>query len=298
MTARPAATVEQGGAMSVTSPLTMPVTPAAPPIRATLTHAFFNQCNIILLGGTILFSWAIGSRIPMAVGVGAEVIWLAVGARSRVFWRWIEVQAQRREGERWGRDVTEMVGALAPDRATWLQRLRADLVALDRLMVERGAGPPSRSVDPKLKALWLALGRLAATQERLDGLASEDHARALRQEMERIHQALAEEKDVEARITLRQGLGLGQRGLKSLEKVGALRGALDTRASTLEMSLEQTRAQLVWGAPEDELALALDELLAVATLTGELEVEGEAVAALSRLGLLDLSGRGVDGRRA
>jgi hypothetical protein len=265
-------------------------------MREMLTHAFFNQYNIILLGGSILFSWAIGSRIPMAIGAAAEVVWLAVGARSPVFWRWVEVQAQRREEERWGRGVTETVGALDAERGAWLKRVRADLVDLDRLIDERRAGPPSRSADPTLKELWLAFARLAAAQERIAALAGEDHASAVREEMERIHQALVEEKDVEGRITLRQALGLGQRCLKSLEKVEAVRGALDTKAWMLEMSLDQMRSELVGGSSQDELTPALDELLTVATLTSELEAESEAVAALSRLGVLTLSEAGIGAR--
>ena len=59
----------------------------APSSRPTsyLGAAFTVQYNLILLGGSALFSLASASPIPIAIGAGAELLWLAIGPRLSSF---------------------------------------------------------------------------------------------------------------------------------------------------------------------------------------------------------------------
>src|SRR5688500_12969254 len=72
--------------MSNASALTAP--PSERPSYAA--RAFFLQYNLILLGGSALFSLAAASPWPLAIGFGAEFLWLAIGSNLGAVRRWFD----------------------------------------------------------------------------------------------------------------------------------------------------------------------------------------------------------------
>src|SRR5215207_4409081 len=87
--------------------------PAAEPAPNYLSTAFYSQYNLILFGGSALFSLAAASPVPILLGLAAELGWLAVGPGLPVFRRKVD---QRLEAERRVRlDDEVMVGMRSLD---------------------------------------------------------------------------------------------------------------------------------------------------------------------------------------
>src|SRR5262245_52855818 len=63
--------------------------------RGVFGRAFWNQYNLILIGGAGLFALATFSWLPLLVGAGAEALWMVLGADSGPFRRWVERQESK-----------------------------------------------------------------------------------------------------------------------------------------------------------------------------------------------------------
>src|SRR5262245_253276 len=80
-----------------------------------LSTAFYSQYNLILLGGSALFSLASASPLPLAIGAAAEVLWLGIGPRLPVFRKAVEQQADTERRARLDDEVMIGMRTLGPD---------------------------------------------------------------------------------------------------------------------------------------------------------------------------------------
>jgi len=250
--------------------------------ESPLKYAIWNQYNLILLGGALLISVALGSRVPLMVAAVGEVLWLLIGRFAPPFRRWVATQAQGQEAERWAGETETAARALDPDAAARVRSVGHAAAEIWRLAQEQGLdhtlGTETRD---KLGTLVHAYSRMAAVYQRLTRFLGDSRTSAVEEELVRLGQALADEKDPAVRLSLRQALAVGQRRLKQLEQIESTRRTLEVKMSTMQMSFEYVRSQVFSGAGADELVGALDEMVTAASFVSE--VEAEAAASLSRV---------------
>jgi hypothetical protein len=242
-----------------------------------LRRAFFNQYNLILLGGAAAFALALPSYWPLlAAGVG-EVVWITIGAGS-AWWRGVVERQQSRELQAHHADTRSMAAAgLAPHYATRLKALEGLSREIRRLVIDRGLDPSPLDREGRgLDAMLLVFVKIATLHHQLDQFAGAGSVGHVEQELMRLGQQLADEKDMSVRLTLRQALTLGQRRLKQHEQIDSQRRALGIKLSTLEMSFDYLRSHVFGGSSAEELALALDELAAGASFLPAAEAEVQA----------------------
>ena len=146
-----------------------------------------------------------------------------------------------------------------------------------RLVIDRGLDPSPLDREGRgLDAMLLVFVKIATLHQQLDQFAGAGSVGHVEQELMRLGQALADEKDMSVRLTLRQALTLGQRRLKQHEQIDSQRRALGIKLSTLEMSFDYLRSHVFGGSSAEELALALDELAAGASFLPAAEAEVHA----------------------
>ena len=244
--------------------------------------AFNNQYNIILLIGCAAFSAALLSPWPIVIGLGAEVLWLLFGANSASFREYAERQREAAAlSQRDAADASVVVG-LEPVYATRVKALRLLGGEIRRLSRERGIDPRLFDApDDRLELLVGSFVKMAALHQRLSRFVADASPVHLEEEIVRLGQALADEKDPAVRLSLRQALTLGQRRLKQHEQIESQRRALGVKMGTLEMSFDYLRSHVFSGSPAQELATEMQELVAGASFLTA--AEAEANASLARL---------------
>jgi hypothetical protein len=248
--------------------------------------AFANQYNLILLGGAVAFSAALLTPWPLvAAGLG-ELLWLTIGASSASFRQYAERHKQQEERHRREVDDASVVKALEPMYGTRVKTLHAMAEEIRRLSRERGfdARLFESGRDPSEDKLGVLIGsfvKMALLHQRLSRFVADGSPGHLEEEIVRLGQALADEKDPAVRLSLRQALTLGQRRLKQHEQIESQRRALGVKMGTLEMSFDYLRSHVFSGSPPQELAAELQELVAGASFLSA--AEAEANASLARL---------------
>jgi hypothetical protein len=250
--------------------------------------AFTNQYNIIYIVAALAFSLALMSPWPAVAGAVGELLWLTIGATSEGFQQW----AQQRlvEDERSQRSAADasVVRGLEPVYATRTQALQNMAQEIRRLARERGIDPRLfNGPEDRLEMLLGAFVKMAALHQRLSRFASDGGPNHLEEEIVRLGQSLADEKDPAVRLSLRQALTLGQRRLKQHEQIDSQRRALGVKMGTLEMSFDYLRSHVFSGSSPQELAIELQELVAGANFLNA--AEAEANASLARMSVVPTS---------
>jgi hypothetical protein len=255
--------------------------------RQLRARAFLHQTNLILLGGTALFSLALWSLWPLVAGLVGEVLWLGVASNSPRFRRLVS-QERGAETRRLGAVArAQAVARLEPSYAAQVRNLETLADEVRRLTEARGLDPlPLDRPDRGLDSLLLAYAKLAVLHQQLSqpmggrgGGANAEGTNPVAQELARIGAALAEEKDPTLRLSLRQAMAIGQRRLKQHEQVDIQRRALGIKMSTLEMSFDYLRSHIFGGTTEQDLARELDEVHAGLTFLPAAEAEAQAAIA-------------------
>jgi hypothetical protein len=233
-----------------------------------LRRAFFDQHNLILLGGSVAVAIAFASWAPAIVGLAAEALWLGGVVSSPRVRRWVFRQA----------------GKAGPPLPANGYTARAESLGRAARTLRPILGGRIPDATAKLDAIPVLFNQMAALHGKVAALLDSDGPR-LQQEVVRFTQLLAEEKDPAVRLTLRQALALAQRRQKQHEQLEKTRRMLEAKMSALEASFEALRSRAAGGAAREELSAALDELAAAALFVTELESETSTV--LSRLVITD-----------
>jgi hypothetical protein len=211
------------------------------PLRPSyLARAFSLQYNVILLGGSALFSLAAASPLPLAVGAGAELVWLVVGSNLGPVRRWLD----RRDAF----SEVEAAPEPAPEPEPVFDRVYSHRINLfDRALAEIRALAAQRA-DPRFVS---AVVRLAPLRQSFLAVcqAHQGTARFLEAtpegefeaEVERLQRVLAQEHDLSAKMGIRQAIVLAKR---RVEQRQAMTGEITTLALRLE-TIERGVAHLL-----------------------------------------------------
>lgn len=266
---------------------------SAPPVNL-FRQALLEQHNLILLAGAAGLSLALATSTPLLVALGGEVLWLLLAPRHPSFRRWAAQRAANASGsttpvhDRNGpqlpavpaRRTPPAAQMVDPDQARRAHELQAVASEIQQLAAERGAdGDLLAHLGGRLYSLQQSFLRMATVQHKLSRFLGDGRAAQLEQEVVRLGQALATEKDLGVKLSLRQALSIGQRQLKQHEQIENTRRALDVKLATLEMSFGYLRSVLVGGGTGAELISHLEELESGTGFVSELEDEATAAVA-------------------
>jgi hypothetical protein len=247
-----------------------------------LGAAFFQQYNLILFGGTALFSLASASPLPAAVGAGLELLWLGVGSRLAPFRRWVDRRVDTALRLQLDDSITTAMQALD---GVYTSRL----VALERVLEEvRGFALQSgdeRSLAPvftRLDALRPGVLRVCQLHQRLSRFLNDPAEAGLEQEIARLDRAFTTERDLGVRFTLRQAVVLAQRRKQERDRLEGMRRAVELRLEMIDQSVAHLRSRSATLLSPPELGAEVDALTAQLASVAALEAEVvEASAAAS-----------------
>jgi len=234
-----------------------------------LSTAFYSQYNLILLGGSALFSLASASPWPAVVGVAAELGWLSWGPRSSVFRRRVDERAAR---ERRARLDDEVMSGMRGLNAEHTGRL----LALGQHISWITMTGDDASLE--LETLRPAFMRLCQLRERLQQRLEEMRMRPPEQEAADLSRAYAAEKDLGLRFTLHQGIKAAQKKVEQQHRLGDVLRQVDVKLSLVEQSLPHLRNQQQQGLAGADLAREIHSVMTHVLLLPALEAELEARA--------------------
>jgi hypothetical protein len=246
----------------------------APSSASLFWRAFANQYNLILLAGACAFAYALESWLPLALAALGEFVWLVMGAPSRMFRRWVARQDAVQDQARRSAAAAQASRGLGEPYAQRVAALEYAGQDTRRLSRELGLDPGTLAAgEVKIDTLVRSFVNMATLHQRLVRFLAESQSRQPQGEILRLTQELEREQNAAVRLSLRQALAVGQRRAKQLEQIEAAARALEVKMSTLEMSFDYLRSQMVGGASAEELTAALGELVTGAGFMGELEAE-------------------------
>jgi hypothetical protein len=246
-----------------------------------VSNAFYWQYNLILLGGAGLFSLASASLVPLAVGLALELVWLGLGSRLGAFRHHVDLQV---ESERRSRLDDSMLGgmrALGTEHTSRLVALEQAIAAISS-RASSADGPIPIAALAELDPLRPLFLRHCQLHERLTRRLHELAAMPPEQEVARLSQAYAAEKDLGARFTLHQAVKLAQKKVEQQGRMLEMRRELERTLGLIERVPSQLHHQQQLGVSSAELAADMHTLLSSIAVPEALEVE------LSELGVLSV----------
>jgi hypothetical protein len=246
-------------------------------------RAFFNQYNYILLGSATLYSLATQSWLPFIVGLGAETLWLVLGADSAAFRRWAGRQEEKEARQALEKEMAAMQAGLRDHYAARFSDLRALVAEITRLAAEnRGIETLLlRDEMAKLGQLLLSFLRMATMSQRLQTFLDENLGSDIERDIARAQRALRSEQDPRVQASYKQALALAQKRLKQHDQIDNARKALVVQMDTLEKALGYLKTHIMGIGSREELAKELDGLVLGVASVADLEAEAdEAISAL------------------
>ncbi|HKA90807.1 MAG TPA: hypothetical protein VKE22_24260 [Haliangiales bacterium] len=253
--------------------------PKAQKPRSVWGRAFFNQVNLILLGGAALFALTTFSWIPLLVGAGAEVLWLVLGADSSVFRRWVAVQEGKEKQRETERKAAEAIAALSPG---YLERFRQLEEIAEEIRKLAGDNPSLetqlvQTEMDKLSRLLHTFLHMAVVHQRLSQYLEEGYETEIQRDIDRCEQALARERDPEVLSTLRQSQSLAEKRLKQHAAIEASYKVVSVKMETLEKSFRYLKSHVIAISSQEELTQEIDELITGVEAVEDLGTETEGI---------------------
>jgi hypothetical protein len=242
-----------------------------------VSTAFYSQYNVILLGGSALFALASASPLPLAAGIVGELLWLSLGPRLPAFRRHVDQHADSERRARLDDELMHGMRSLAPIHTARLLAVSHNISWIAMNAEASAGGGPERAALAELEGLRACFLRLCQLQERLGQRLEELRLAPPEQEVARLSQAYAAEKDLGLRFTLHQAIKLAQRKIEQQAHLVDAQRQIDLKLSLLEQSLVHLKNQQQLGVAWPELARDLQGIVSHAGGVAALQAElGEA----------------------
>ena len=256
--------------------------------KLSLVHrAFWNQYNFILLGAAGLFSIATFTWIPLLLGAGVEVLWLALGSDTAPFKRWVTIQEGLEAQQRLKQHAEACLGAL---ESAYLKRFNELEQVSERIQALAKENPTFETqmlqgeMD-KLGKLLHSFLDMAVTHQRLGHYLAENDENEMRRDIEASERALRNEHNSEITAGLRQGMALAQKRLKQHQSIEASYRLLGVKMDTLDKSFRYLESHVVAISEREELSQEIDELILGVDAVSEIGDEMEGT--LKEIGKVD-----------
>jgi hypothetical protein len=255
------------------------MTTAIEPAPSYVASAFYSQYNLILLGGSALFSLASASPWPLAIGVGCELLWLGLGSRTPAFRRAMDGKAEAARRTSADDEVLSSMKGLGPEHNARMVAV-GQTISLITMNGGSATDPELRAAIGELEQLRPVFLQFCQLQERLSLRLQEMQANPPQQEVQRLSAAYAAEKDLGMRLTLHQAIKVAQKKIEQQSRMVELRRNVELKLSMVEQVLGMLRNQQQLGAPTHELVHEMRGLVAQVGTTATFEAELSEVAAV------------------
>jgi hypothetical protein len=242
-----------------------------------LKRAFFNQYNYILLGSSAVYALATQSVLPLIVGLGAETLWLVLGADSAAFRRWADRQDAKEARQQLDKEMAALLARLRDDHADRFIALRKTVSEVGQLANENKGLETMllRDEMAKLDQLLLSFLRMATMNQRLHKFLDENLGSDIERDIARAQRALRSEQDPRVQASYKQALALAQKRLKQHDQIENAYKALAVQMDTLEKALGYLKSHIMGIGSRDELAKELDGLVLGVASVADLEAEAD-----------------------
>jgi hypothetical protein len=247
-----------------------------------VSSAFYWQYNLILLSGAALFSLASASLVPLAAGLGLELVWLLLGSRSSAFRHHVDMELETARRARLDDSMLGGMRALGTEHTSRLVALEQAISAISS-RASSGGGPIPIGALAELDQLRPLFLRHCQLHERLSRRLQELALAPPEQEVARLSQAYAVEKDLGARFTLHQGIKLAQKRLDQQARMVEMRRELEQALAPIERIPGQLHQQQQLGLSSAELATDMHALLSSVGMPETFEAELSELGAFSVL---------------
>jgi hypothetical protein len=240
---------------------------------SVLRRALLNQYNYIFLGGTGLVSLATGSWFPALVGVGAEILWVVLGADSAPFRRWVALQETKEAKQRLLGEVARLASSLDAGYIERFDALKAMADEIQTLAQDNKGFEISllQTEMAKLGQLLHSFLKMAANHQRLQRYLAQNPVSDVERDIARCQRAMKQESDPRVQASLRQALELAQKRLKQHLQVEGAWKALSVQMDTLEKAFDYLKSHILGIGSGAELAEELDNLVSGVSTVTELE---------------------------
>lgn len=249
-----------------------------------LRYAFANVYNLSLLGGAAVASAATQDWAIAVIAGGVEALWLAIGADTAPFRRWVDRQ-HREKAARAHRDArrARIIALPGPERERAIELVAAHIgMGRELEKNEHWTGDLVRDEYARLDELLDSFVELAEAATRLDAYGRQYDVQKLRKELSRHQQLAAAPGDEEARSLAARNADLVQKRIVGLEEMARLVQRTRGQMSVIENSFSLLRDQIVSLKPPQDIKGQLDEIVAGVAAVRSVLAEGngtlEAVA--------------------
>lgn len=238
-----------------------------------LKRALLNQYNYIFLGGAGLLTAATGSFLPAIVALGAEVLWVVLGADSAAFRRWVEKQESNEAKQAMLKEVAALAGTLEDSYAERFTALRKLIDEIQELARENQGLATSllQAEMAKLGQLLHSFLRMAAQHQRLTRYLTDNPVAEVERDIARGQRALKQEEDPRVQASHKQALALAQKRLKQHQQIEGVWKSLAVQMETLEKSFDYLKSHILGIGTPEELAQEVDNLVSGVSTVSELE---------------------------
>ncbi len=229
-------------------------------------YAFANLYNLSLLGGAAVAAAATDDWAVAAIAGGLEVIWLAIGADTAPFRRWVDRQ-HRKELNTAAKERRRVRILALPDQR---DRERAiDLIEAHILMgkeLEKNEHWTAELVGDeysRLESLLDAFVELAEAVARFDRYLQQSDPNKLRKDIARQKQlASVPGGDPETTALATRNVDLLEKRATTLVELGRLVERTRAQMSVIENTFNLLRDQIVSLKPPQDIKGQLDEIVA------------------------------------
>jgi ElaB/YqjD/DUF883 family membrane-anchored ribosome-binding protein len=228
-------------------------------------YAIADQHNLILLFGAAVFSLAYASPLPVLAAGVAELLWLVVGPRSKAFRALVDNRIDAQQKAYLEAEMDSALGKLPEAYSARFQALKRNAEEVLARVRERADVPPQqlRSTAYGLLTMRRIFLDFQALARRVLTLVEATPTANLEEEMLRLQQAFAADRDLSARMTIRKALTQTQRQLQQQQQLLSLGRTVELRLDTIEKGLGYLKDQVIESGTErlpHEFARVLGEV--------------------------------------
>ncbi|RYZ08419.1 MAG: hypothetical protein EOO73_08190 [Myxococcales bacterium] len=241
-----------------------------------LATAFYSQYNLILLGGSALFSLASASPVPLALGCAAELLWLGVGPRLPVFKKRVDATLDGERRALLEDEVMAGMRSLSPQHSSRLLGVTQSISWITLRADTAATSPEDREMLLDLEELRPVFLRLCQLHERVTQRLEEVKLSPPEQEVADLSRAYAAEKDLGVRFTLHQGIKAAQKRIEQQVRWAELQRQVEQKLTIVEQALSHLVGQQQLGLSGSDLNREVQGIVAHVVMLPALEAELDA----------------------
>lgn len=228
--------------------------------RSYLVGLFMLQYNLILFGGSALFSLASASPLPLLVGLGAEALVLLVGSNLPGVRRFLDRREATELRAEADHTVMTAVAGLEREYASRVLALRQALEEI-RELGGRKPEPAFESAVTRLETLLPFHLELCGSHQELSTFLKATSDSELALEIEQLKAAFTAERDLTHRLALRESLGLAQHRQEKRASTTQRLGRVAAKIAAVERTVSHLRARGTSLAQNAKLPVEVEALL-------------------------------------